>query len=175
MSSNSSCALCLLLWLFFPLFVCIFIGNLISLLVPCDASSRFQNVAEQTRVWQDVYAKFVFLRIGNEMAWEQEEDEEKVGRKMWANLSNTNLYEKRVSRKKEINFHKFESQIKLRAAKNEKSRGSCAALKPYTRFASTPSVIFWLLWFACFNRNGKGERHFCVPWKLWKWKINYGA
>jgi hypothetical protein len=93
---------------------------------------------EETRVWQDVYANFlrVLFRIGGEMVGEIEEEK----RSKFIKYKFI-----RVSRKKEINFHKFESQIKLREKKKH-SRGRVLFETLYMpRYTAAPPVILWLL------------------------------
>lgn len=111
------------------------------------------------RVWQDVYANFCVFLFELAVKWRK---------RKWRKRSKFITHKFiRVSRKKEINFHKFESQIKLREKKKH-SRGR-VFLKPYTCHAMPPRLssygfCFCFLRFACFRRNGKLRNS--LRWKL---------
>lgn len=96
-------------------FACIFIGNLISLflllLALHLAMFHSQEKVESGKMFMQSLC--FFGSAGRS----------KKGRRKTSKFIKYKFI--RVSRKKEINFHKFESQIKLREAQKE-SRGSCA-------------------------------------------------
>jgi hypothetical protein len=134
------------------LFVCIFIGNLISL--ACFFAIIFDGLVlltvNRAGSRQDVYSSFL-LRNGGENV---------TRRRIWRKTSKFIKYEFiRVPRKKEINFHKFESQIKLRMRREKKSTQVVCCLEAFytpRHTCSTPATCHLTTLVSAFCG-------FCVP------------
>lgn len=150
------------------MFACIFIGNLISLF---SASLRASFISQMFRSQAKVESGKMFMQS---LCFFGSARQGRAKKKKKSKFIKHKFI--RLSRKKEINFHKFESQIKLREAQKE-SRGSCAVwnlilaslLLPPARLSSLDFCGLRVM----IEKRSQRKRHFYIFHRRnLKWKLN---